>query len=122
MTSIRNSTCCSRSTTGPSATRDIAAVYGETLAISVSPAPAACDGNPGFSVTIGESYTVTFALTERRRMGGIRWFVAVSVGSGGPGGSITPAGPERKNGQWTRSRLEDILLSPCSGRERAHSH
>jgi len=104
-----------------SATRDIAAVYGETLAISVSPAPAAATANPGFSVTIGDNYTVTFALTERRRMGGIRWFVAVSVGSGGPGGSITPAGPERKNGQWTRSRLEDILLSVLGAYERAHS-
>ena len=64
---------------------------------------------------------MTFALTERRRMGGTRWFVAVSVGSGGPGGSITPAGPERKNGQWTRSRLEDILLSVLGAYERAHS-
>ena len=100
------------------AAADIAAVYGAALSLSVSPAPESSSSNPAFTVTIGENYTVTFLLSERRRMGGARWFVSVTVGSGG---SIVAAGPERRNGQWTRGRLEDILLSVLGAYERALS-
>lgn len=103
------------------ATNDVLAVYGSTLAMSVSPRPDSVNGSQAFSVTVGDSYTVTFSLTERRRMGGSRWFISVTVGSGGPGGSIVAAGPERRNGQWTRARLEDILLSVLGAYERAAS-
>jgi hypothetical protein len=103
------------------ATADILAVYGNSLTMTVSPRPDASNSSQAFSVTLGESYTVTFSLTERRRMGGSRWFVSVTVGSGGPGGSIVAAGPERRNGQWTRGRLEDILLSVLGAYERALS-
>ncbi len=98
---------------------DIRRVYGEALPVSVSPAPKKDDSTPAFAVTLGNNYTVTFVLTERRRMGGARWFVSVTVGSGGPGGAIVAAGPERRNGQWTRGRLEDILLSVLGAYERS---
>lgn len=103
------------------AAADIRKVYGDSLAVSVSPLPRKEDSAPAFAVTIGNSYTVTFVLTERRRMGGTRWFISVTVGSGGPGGGIVAAGPERRNGQWTRGRLEDILLSVLGAYERSLS-
>ncbi|MEO8540814.1 MAG: hypothetical protein ABI577_13825 [bacterium] len=103
------------------ATADVLAVYGNTLTMNVSPPPDGKSTSQAFSVTLGESYTVTFSLTERRRMGGSRWFISVTVGAGGPGGSIVAAGPERRNGQWTRGRLEDILLSVLGAYERALS-
>ena len=104
-----------------SAVADIVAVYGDDLAISLGPVPTDSTQNPGFSVTLGDNYTVTFSLTERRRMSGMRWFVAVTVSSVGPGGASAAAGPERRNGQWTRARLEDILLSVLGAYERAQS-
>jgi hypothetical protein len=103
------------------AAADIRKVYGDSLGVSVSPLPRKEDATPAFTVTLGNSYTVTFVLTERRRMAGTRWFVSVTVGSGGPGGAIVAAGPERRNGQWTRGRLEDILLSVLGAYERALS-
>jgi hypothetical protein len=101
--------------------RDIRAVYGKALATSISPAPNAETTNPGFSITLGDQYTLTFSLSERRREGGARWFVSVTVSSGGPGGNMVTAGPERRNGQWTRGRVEDILLSVLGAYERAAS-
>jgi hypothetical protein len=103
------------------AAEDIRRVYGDALSVTVSPAPGKGDSMPAFAVTLGNSHTVTFVLTERRRMGGSRWFVSVTVGSGGPGGSLVAAGPERRNGQWTRGRLEDILLSVLGAYERSLS-
>lgn len=103
-----------------SAVRDVTEVYGDALGAGVSPAPDAASPNPGFSVTIGNQFTVTFALDQRLRPAGSRWFISVSVSSGGPGGSIA-AGPERRNGQWTRARLEDILLSVLGAHERSLS-
>lgn len=100
---------------------DIGAVYGAALSVNVSPAPSASGANPSFTVTMAENYTVTFLLNERRRAGAARWFVSVTVGAGGPGGSIVAAGPERRNGQWTRGRLEDILLSVLGAYERSLS-
>ncbi len=103
------------------ATADVLAVYGAPLTMTVSPKPDSESVSHGFSVTLGESYTVTFSLTDRKRMGSSRWFVSVTVGSGEPGGAIVAAGPERRNGQWTQSRLEDILLSVLGAYERAAS-
>ena len=103
------------------AVRDIRSVYGPGLALSLSPPPEATSGSPAFTVTVGNHYTATFMLTERRRLSGAGWFVTVTVGSGGPGGSVAAAGPERRNGQWTRSRFEEILLSVLGAHERSLS-
>ena len=40
------------------------------------------------------------------------------LGGIGGGGAIA-AGPERRNGQWTRGRLEELLLSVLGAYERA---
>lgn len=103
------------------AAADVLAVYAGSLNIRVSPRPGLAGTDSEFSVTLADNYTITFSLVERRRLGGGRWFISVSVGAGGPGGAIVAAGPERRNGQWTRSRLEDILLSALGGYERAAS-
>jgi hypothetical protein len=101
------------------ATSDVRKVYGESFPISLTPVPEREDSTHAFAMTLANNYTVTFVLTERRRIGGSRWFVTVTVGSGGPGGTIVAAGPERRNGQWTRTRLEDILLSVLGAYERS---
>lgn len=100
---------------------DIRAVYGEAMSVTISPPPDRDGSVPAFVVTIGTNYTATFALTERTRMGSPRWAIGVTVGAGGPGGGISAAGPERRNSQWTRGRLEDVLLSVLGAYERAVS-
>ncbi len=104
-----------------SAVADIRAVYAEEIDVTLGPLPDREDASPAFSITVGGPYTVTFLLAERRRMGLTRWFVSVTISSGGPGGAVTAAGPERRNGQWTRLRVEDILLSVLGAYERSLS-
>jgi hypothetical protein len=102
------------------ATADIVAVYGDELVIGVSPRPISEDDQPAFSVVIGDYHSVTFAMAERGRgMNGPHWHVNVSVASSGAGGALTAAGPERRNGQWTRTRLEDVVLSVLGAHERS---
>ena len=93
-------------------------VYRGGPLIVVSPRPHQGE-TAAFSVTVGDRHSVTFALTERRRMSGARWHVSVSVAAQGPGGAVTQAGPERRNGQWSRARLEDVLLSLLGAYERS---
>lgn len=97
---------------------DITAVYGDELPIGLSPPPRGAGENPAFSLTLGDVHTVAFSLSERPRLGSPRWSISVTVSSGG---SIVAAGPERRNGQWTRSRLEDVLLSVLGAHERSNS-
>jgi hypothetical protein len=100
------------------ATSDVRAVYGRAVSIMLSPAPVPDGSRTGFTLTIADNHTLSFSLEERRGPGGVRWFVAVKVSSGG---APIAAGPERRNGQWTRSRLEDILLSVLGAYERSVS-
>ena len=95
-----------------------ASVYSAGPAIVASPRPHRAE-SAAFAVTVGERHSVTFALTERRRMSGARWHVSVSVAAQGPGGAVTQAGPERRNGQWSRARLEDVVLSLLGAYERS---
>ena len=99
----------------------IRAVYGEAVPIVLSPIPNEAAADRAFNVAVAGTYTVNFALHERPRAGSSRWSIAASVISNAPGGSVAAAGPERRNGQWTRSRLEDLLLSALGAYERARS-
>jgi hypothetical protein len=103
------------------AVQDIQTVYGGSLHIALSPPPSRDARDLAFSVTIGASSTITFSLIERLRMGMSRWFIRVSTSSTGPAGGVVAAGPERRNGQWTRGRLEDLLLSALGTFERSVS-
>ncbi len=102
-----------------SASADIAEVYEGQLSVRISPPPGRNDLPPAFTITLEGRHSVTFSLAERRRMNGTRWHVSVSIASSGPGGSIAQAGPERRNGHWSRSRVEDVLLSLLGAYERA---
>ncbi|MCX7618345.1 hypothetical protein [Tepidiforma sp.] len=102
------------------AAADIRAVYGAALPVQVSPLPPGEEA-AAFTVSVARDYTLTFALVERRRMGGPRWHIAVTLSTAGPRGAAVAAGPERRNGQWTRARLEDLLLSLLGAYERDRS-
>lgn len=97
---------------------DIKGIYGDSLDISLLPEPGTATNFHAFSLTLAQSYTVTFGLGERRRSGSSRWFISATVTTG-RGGAIVAAGPERRTGQWTRARLEDILLSVLGAYERS---
>ena len=98
---------------------DIVSVYGPEVHLAMTPKPDRADREPAFTVSFMEQYTLTFSLAERQRMSSARWHVTVSVASAGPDGSVVAAGPERRNGQWTRGRLEDLLLSVLGAWERS---
>lgn len=100
---------------------EIETVYGDAVHIALSPPPVQDPYGTAFSVFVASQFTLTFGLTERHRLGGSRWSVSVSLGSTGIGGSAVAAGPERRNGHWTRGRLEDLLLSVLGAWERAQS-
>ena len=102
------------------AVTDVRAVYGESFAVELTPPPAVPEVAAGFTVAVKGEHAVTFALAERRRLAGSRWHVAVTVREPGSVG-ITQAGPERRNGQWTRGRLEDLVLSILGAYERSVS-
>ncbi|WP_322797209.1 hypothetical protein [Tepidiforma sp.] len=100
------------------AAEDIRAVYGPSLDVALSPEPTPGTANPAFTLRIAGEYTLAFSLAERRRAGGSRWSIAVTISTAGEG-SVTPAGPERRNGQWTRSRLQELILSVLGAYERS---
>jgi hypothetical protein len=102
------------------AAADIREVYGAGLAVQVSPLPASDDAT-AFTVTLARDYTLAFALVERSRAQAARWHIAVTMTTGGPRGTSIAAGPERRNGQWTRARVEDLLLSLLGAYERDRS-
>ena len=101
------------------AVEEIRQVYGESIHVSLAAPPARDPDGPAFSAFLGEAFTLSFALSERRRMGGSRWFISVSVGSSGAGEGVVAAGPARRNGQWSRARLEELLLSVLGAYERS---
>jgi len=100
------------------AAADIQRVYGEALHVDLGAPPEAGDPAPGFHIAVGRGYSVSFALRERQRANGSSWFVDATVMDAGHGGAVA-AGPERRSGQWTRSRMEDLLLSVLGAHERA---
>ncbi len=101
------------------AAEEIDRVYDGDVAVVVSPPPGPDKLAAAFSVFMAESFTLGFSLSERRRASDSSWFVSVAMGSSA-GGTVA-AGPERRNGQWTRSRLEDLLLSVLGAWERSQA-
>lgn len=100
---------------------DIAEVYGETPSVTVSPLPEHSDETPAFSIVVDAQHSLTLSLAERRRMGAPRWHLSISISAAGSAHSAANAGPERRNGQWTRTRLEDLILSLLGAYERSLS-
>jgi hypothetical protein len=100
------------------AVSDIRSVYENELDVRISGPPDADGPRPSFCVTLAETHSVVLELEDRRSTAGPRWFISMTVGADGAG---VPAGPERRNGLWTRNRLEEILLSVLGSYERALS-
>jgi hypothetical protein len=99
---------------------EVSSVYSGEIHVGVSPRPEKDDPNPAFNISVAEQYLITFAVTPRSRGRDETWQVVVSIFSNGPHGTTAvPAGPERRTGQWTRGRLEDVLLSVLSAWERS---
>ena len=103
------------------AIREVHDVYGDSIWVELSPAPARASTAPAFSVGVAGTYSVNFALQERNIAGGEHWSVMARVISSAPRDLVVPAGPERRNGQWTRGRLEELLLSVLGAYERART-
>ncbi len=94
---------------------DVRDVYGANFPIDVGPAPAREQDPPAFSVLVAQDHALTLSLIERRRGSEPSWHVTVSVE-----GELQThqAGPDRRNGHWTRGRLEDVMLSVLGAYER----
>jgi hypothetical protein len=99
--------------------QEINAVYYPALSANLSPRPQA--SSPAFSVIVGDSQTITFALAERPISGSAHWFVSARVAAAARGQAASQVGPSRRDGQWTRGRLEDVLLSVLGAYERGLS-
>ena len=103
-----------------SATDDAQAVYGDRVDITVGPMPEETEGTPGFSVTVDSRHSLTVSLAQRPT-NTARWFLKVWVSSSGVGTEPGQAGPSRLDGQWTRTRLEELILSLLGAYERSKS-
>ncbi len=101
------------------AVEDVAAVYDRAVPLMVSPRPGRRVTEPSFSVSIAGHEGILFTLAERKLAGGSRWNVTAALTAGGRDGAVSHAGPERRNGGWTRSRVEDLLLSLLGAYERS---
>ena len=101
------------------AAADVASVYVDGMPLSVSPWPERADLPPAFSVSVAGQHAATFSLGERPRLGGSRWHISVLLIAGRRDGAVSHAGPERRNGGWTRGRIEDLLLSLLGAYERS---
>ncbi|MEX1104047.1 MAG: hypothetical protein WED87_07340 [Dehalococcoidia bacterium] len=88
-------------------------VYGEDLGARVEPLE---PGETEFSASVGTAPALVFSLTERDGTGRGNWTVAVRFAA-----PATSAEPQRRNGPWSRARLEQLLLSAIAAHERRRS-
>ncbi len=97
----------------------ILVVYGSGCPVTLSPEPSRRDPLPAFSFAVGRQ-GITFALEERQRGASASWHIAGCLTAGSPRtGPTAMAGPERRNGLWSRLRVEELLLSILSTYERS---
>ena len=88
-------------------------VYGEELVARVEPLEAE---QQEFSASIGAAPALVFSLQERDGAGRGNWTVAVRFAE-----PATTVEPQRRNGPWSRARLEQLLLSAIAAHERGRS-
>jgi len=90
-------------------------VYGNSLAIELTPPPDLAARRLSFTATLEDAYRVSFELQPRDESGQ-HWDLAVRLSTPD---AVTAAGQTRGAGQWTPSRVEDLLLSLLAAIERA---
>lgn len=96
----------------------IRSIYGQQFDLVVESLPG---GEPhAFSVRLGGVMSLTFALTQRRRQGSSLWTISAHV-SAIHRGFLVPVDPERRNGPWSRARLENLILSLLGAYERSRT-
>jgi hypothetical protein len=97
----------------------IEAVYGAHLDLRISPLRPIEHPEPGFVVEIEDFAAVAASLAEMKP-GEDRWHVTIATRVSGERTWAIVA-PDRRHSFWTRSRVEDVLLSLLSALERARS-
>lgn len=93
----------------------IADVYGSSLSIDFTPRPDLATDLLSFAVTLQGQYRVSFALYPRDEAQ-MQWDLDVQVSTPN---SVLAAGQSRSAGQWTRGRVEELLLTLLAAIERA---
>jgi hypothetical protein len=93
----------------------IGRVYGAELAISISPSPRALD-DVSFVLAIAHSHRLVFSVVARSGGG---WRVSARSLAGVSAGSATAVGPSRRDGSWTRARVEELILAQVAAVERS---
>lgn len=92
--------------------------YGDVPGTRLGPVPGPDDATAGFTLTLFDQYMLRFRMVSRRGPAGQVWAVAGEAGNLGARPMLTALGPTRRHGQWTRERIEQILLSILSQFER----
>ena len=89
-------------------------VYGRELPIAVSPRPRGID-DVSFVVSVAQAHRLVFSVVPRAGGG---WRISARNLSGGMS-SATAVGPSRRDGSWTRSRVEELILAQVAAFERS---
>jgi hypothetical protein len=93
----------------------ISRVYGPDLAVNLSPRPSG-EADRSFVLTVAHAHRLAFSVVPRSGGG---WRVAARNLSGMTPGSATAVGPSRRDGSWTRARVEDLILAQVAAVERS---
>jgi hypothetical protein len=100
---------------------DVRSVYGDGIPIELTGIPSRDQHPPSFSVILAERHALSLSLHERHRGLEPTWHISVWVEADSQASTGSRAGPDRRNGHWTRGRLEDVLLSVLGAYERGLS-
>jgi hypothetical protein len=102
------------------ACRTIEDVYGPNVASTSGP-PDWLAQPPAFSISVFRLYTARFFLKELATQTSLGWTISAEVRTPGARMHVGSVGPDRRLGAWSRSRIEEILLSMLSEHEREQS-
>jgi hypothetical protein len=92
-------------------------IYESPIAV-LGPVSGGMDSLPSFTLRLHELYSIRFYIEERTTKLGTRFSVSAEARS--PAGRLraTSIGPDRRHGVWSRTRIENIILSLLSEYER----
>ena len=96
---------------------DVQAVYGPDFPLVIDAPPKELDSLPGFTVQLG-GQALTLSLLQRSRANTRHWYISVAFSSSDPAGTGHIA-TDRRNGQWNRGRMQELLLTLLGGYERS---
>jgi hypothetical protein len=97
----------------------IGSVYGAGLPASVSPRPHNLD-DVSVVVTVAQVHRLVFSVVPRSG-GGWRISARSLSGPSAVTGAATAVGPSRRDGSWTRARVEDLILAQVAAVERSRT-